>query len=347
MNKFLKKLSITVALINLLATSKVKAELTTDIKDNSYNNHITSIFDIDNIDSRQYGASQLVFAYHFDELVKDPLIWQELQKYFPLSDFDSEEEAIYFYKKYFEIIYSCGCGYAASCDYVFKLFEGKEDAFYKTFKFPMYTIKNGKIDFNYELFMLKFFNYSIIDTNYSKDVIINSMMKDFYAYQIDLYINSPEYKKKLPDNFHELSSEEREEWMNFDKKREAKFHRLYEKWMNANNSYVNLGIELDSTFGNLSEYLSLYGIDNTKVRIEYNPSTYAIGDIVACKNFRLYKIDENNKIYDGIDNVDAHYVFVTNILDDGKIMVSSWGDQYIFDNSQATWTEKILIKKSQ
>lgn len=58
-----------------------------------------------------------------------------LQKYFPIDNFDSYEEAIYFYKRYFNIIAECGCGYVAIANSIFNYFEGREKDFQETFKF--------------------------------------------------------------------------------------------------------------------------------------------------------------------------------------------------------------------
>ena len=47
-----------------------------------------SIFDIDNIRTNQYGASQIDFNRRFDYLIKEQKMWREVQNEFPLRDFD-------------------------------------------------------------------------------------------------------------------------------------------------------------------------------------------------------------------------------------------------------------------
>ena len=37
-------------------------------------------------------------------------------------------------------------------------------------------------------------------------------------------------------------------------------------------------------------------------------------------------------------------MYITGITDDGKIIVSSWGDMYTFDDQEAKWTTRINIK---
>ena len=134
-SKRLKKMALTLALFQLLShNANLKAENSTikdsveiksevsltsnkwqALRDNIYVNYsdpdnpvykrydlITgklkdiSIFDDENNNILQYGGNQTDFKYKFQELIKDKLIWEELQKYYPLELFDSEEEAYFF-----------------------------------------------------------------------------------------------------------------------------------------------------------------------------------------------------------------------------------------------------------
>jgi hypothetical protein len=119
-----------------------------------------SIFDLENHNVKQFGADQGALYYNFDKAIKDPLIYEELQKYYPEDSFASIDEAMEFYERYFSLINHNGCGYAGLTNIIFKEFERKELEFEQKFGFPMYTIdKNGDVDFNYELMILKIFNY--------------------------------------------------------------------------------------------------------------------------------------------------------------------------------------------
>ena len=113
MNKKIKKLSITLALLYLLQNDNYALAET---------NNYTNIFNEQNDLSNQYGANQEVFDYHFNKLIIDELIWNEIQNYFPIENFDSYDEAIYFYKRYFNIIAECGCGYVAIANSIFNYF---------------------------------------------------------------------------------------------------------------------------------------------------------------------------------------------------------------------------------
>ena len=52
--------------------------------------------------------------------------------------------------------------------------------------------------------------------------------------------------------------------------------------------------------------------------------------------------DEN--IVSQKDDVGLHYVYITDILDDGTIFVSSCGRKYIFDPTNALEISKVLVK---
>lgn len=303
-----------------------------------------SIFDIENNKTCQYGANQRDFDYRFEELISNPRIFEEVSKYFPIESFDSYDEALYFYKKYFEIIANCGCGYAAACNYAFRLFEGNNDEFEKIFGYPMYEIIENKIDFNYELFMLKFFNYYQLDILNNKDLIISTMSKDLANNKIKIFLSKEYSEKKTPD-FSKLLDEEIEEWREYQKERDDKFHKLYVQWINAKNKYYNFGIPLDECFGYFESYLKKNNIDVDIdcIKIVYN---YNIDDIIASDNFTFYHYNENNELALYQSHIDNHYFYISEVTDDGLIICSSWGNRYIFDDKQSSYVSKILVKSN-
>ena len=139
-----------------------------------------SIFDEENLPSSQFGADQGSFDYNFTKLIRDPYILEELYNYFPISSFDSYADALDFYDKYFLTICESGCGYAAATNVIFKEYEGREKEFEETFGFPMYTVDDfGNIDFNYEVMMLKIFNYTWARDNSGEDILKENVKRDF------------------------------------------------------------------------------------------------------------------------------------------------------------------------
>ena len=302
---------------------------------------IISIFDDLNISSKQYGASQNDFQDHFEELIKDPIIWEEVQKYYPVSDFYNEDVALYFYKLYFGKIYECGCGHAAAADYVFHLFEGREEEFYNHFGYSMYIYRNGKIDFNYEVFMLKFFNYSILECN-RQDLVKKSIMKEFYEYQMLYLRKNSDYMKDFPSNKREWTTEDWDRYKIIYKEREKEYERIKEKYEKLEYNDLNLGIPLEDSFGHLSNYLSHFGV-NVSTNYKYNTNSYNVDDIIAPDNFVLYNVNSSGTITSKED-VDLHYVYVTGIDENGNVIVSSWGEKYYLDYSTSQYIGQILLK---
>lgn len=299
--------------------------------------HNISIFDEENIESMQYGANQRDFEYNFDDLINNPLIWEEMQNYFPEEMFESHEEAMFFYKKYFELIADSGCGYVAACNYVFHMFEGREDEFEEYFGYPMYTVnKKGYVDFNYEVFILKFFNFSILKKRGLHHEVWNTMAKDINKFRLDNFLNSDEYLRKKPNNYFELTEKEQEEWDRVEQEGNQKFHELFNNWLNSSNSYYNFGISIDANFGYLYVFLAEHGIVIDS-KVVYETKEYVVDDIIASDSFDLYNEEET------LSDVDSHYIYVTEV-DNKTITVSSWGRKYVFDNSNANLTKKILLK---
>ena len=193
--------------------------------------------------------------------------------------------------------------------------------------------------FNYELFMLKFFNYSILKMRNELESVKASIKKDFYSNKINNYINSDENKKKISDDFDSWTDSEWEKWNQFDKERKEKFKKLYDIWNTASSDYINMGVPLDASFGCFYAFLSEHGI-NIDSSYSNFVEIYDIGDIIASENFTLKDINSDN-IY---ENPSSHYLYITGLTNDGKIIVSSWGKKYIFDDTNANWTAKVKLK---
>lgn len=305
---------------------------------------VISIFAEENNETKQYGANQKVFKKYFTELINDPYVWKEMQKYYPEKNFSCHEEALAFYKSYFGIIYDCGCGYAVACDVIFKYFEDKPKEFEKTFGYPMYTIRDGVIDYNYEVLLLEFFNFSVLQMQNEYETIERATRKDMYDYELNAYITSKDFLRKEPEN---MTEKQKEEWNEFKRKRSEKYMELYNRWSNEPEPKINLGIELNASFGYLYVFLSAHHLDNS-IMMVYTVKGYEVGDIVAAGGFHLYESEEQQENEDSfhsdLTKVGDHYVYVTEITPDGKIIVSSWGERYIFDPTKATWKNKVLIK---
>ena len=142
---------------------------------------------------------------------------------------------------------------------------------------------------------------------------------------------------------------EGEELFNYIEKyqnKDYKYDELYNKWKQAENNYYSLGIVLEEGFGYIKEYLKQYGINaETSVQME-SDNNYEAGNIIASVNFDLYKKDNIGK-YSERNDVNAHYLYVVGVDKKGRVIVSSWGDRFIFDDDDAYQTSKLVLKLSK
>ena len=302
------------------------------------------IFDTQNIISQQYGANQRVFDTKFSKLIEDPYIWEEVQKYFPVERYSCLEEAMVRYKKYFWYIYDSGCGYAAAADFVFRLFEGKEQEFYDAFGFPMYKIVNNKIDFNYEVFMLKFFNYYNFTVEHNQLHLERGMAKTVNEFKLYKYIkDNPGISLGKSD----IANLTEEEWANaraHEEERNATIHELSEKLANSENKYFNFGIPMDGAFGYLYLFLSIHGVTISS-SFESGFNNPKEDQIIGSGGFTITKLYASGNEGDSSSYGD-HYMYISEILGDGTIIISSWGNMYKYDNSTAEWTDRIVLKRT-
>ena len=364
--KTIRKMALTLALMKLLSFGPVKAEdaqayyyikdgklVTTYSFEELISNGTTyvdpdttvSFFNNRNLLSDQYGGNQMDFINNFDDLIKDPLIWEEMQKHYPVSEFASEECAMDFYREYFRLLAECGCGYVATADKIFHAYEGQEDKFLATFGYPMYVVdEEGRIDFNYEIFTLGFFNYSVLYPKYSEKAkvkIKKSLAKTLAEIELKRYENSPEYHIVLPTR---PTPEQLEEAFAKKRKAQKKYDELYEKWRTAEDNYLDLSLALEAEYGHLKQYMKTFGVNIevkyvSNARRKYNP-----GDILASEDFTLYNQNFSGTFTYADRNIGAHYFYVVGYDEEGRLVVSSWGNKYVFDDTEADWVSKIVLK---
>ena len=260
-----------------------------DPKTDTYNN--ISIFDEENLSSDQYGANQGRFD-NYEDIINDPYMWEQLQKYYPISSFKSEAEAMDFYERYCNVIGCVGCGYAAGANIVFQQYEGREKEFEETFGYPMYTVKNGEIDYNYEYFMLDYYNhnyagkYSIEELEKGEEIVND--VEDFFRWDA----KSSAARLNNLDDF------------------------LSEKYN------IDCSAEED-WFNNFTLFSSDKGINND-LQNQVNNNDYVV---YGGANYDLYDMDGNIYYEDG----GGHYMMITGFTDDGRPIVTSWGKQFILD----------------
>lgn len=332
--KKVKKLVLTMALINLLQGSCLADD-------------VSYIFNKNNVATKQYGGNQLDFECKYSSLIKDSLIYEEMQKYFPKEKFNSCEEADFFYRKYFQLINNNGCGYVVIANSIFNYFKGKEKLFYETFGFPMYNIKDDKVDYNYELMILKIIHYDFFELSNEKDpinCIKKYFAKDFCNEQLRLFTISSDYIQKLPNNYSNFSEEEKDEYRKKMRIRDEKFKELYVNWLNTKNDDTVFGLYLEKFVKVITGFLKKYNIEVCVFSRNSYMRNFERDDIIACEFYSLYKYDENGEKVFVLKNGSLHYMYISDVTENGEIIVSTWGNKYYLDVSEVSINCKIKTK---
>ena len=367
---FIKRIAVYVAFFQLFSGSAKAGTKLVQVNNNENNPiyqryddetneySVISIFDDRNALSNQYGASQRAFdEQYFYRLLNDDLIAEELNNQLSKLKFNSLEHAQLFYKFYFTTISECGCGYAAATDFVFQLFEGREEEFYKKFGFPMYTVDYQYLDFNYELFMLKFFNYYVNKSNSFND-LVNYVNRKVYEYKISEYENKIEDVKDLQSKLRKhYKTKYYGEWSIEIVNQFKEENEEYEKQIEEYNNKIDLfnkrlkkipykdrrfSIPLGNTFGDLVGFLRKYGI-KIKGIVQKGIKNAKPGDIIACDG---YKLSERLDEYD-FNSTGSHYMYITDIKEDGKVIVSSWGRKFALNNEDDLLNTRVRLKKTK
>ena len=370
MRRGIKNLTIMVALVNLISSANIgdakadknrknyiidknrKLIVVDDIRILQNNGKtfvndwdVISIFNEENTISRQYGGNQSVFMYYPNFLLKDPLIWEEMQKRWPVSDYSSEDEAMDFYELYFNTIARNGCAFVSIVDKVFQTFEGKEEEFEKKFGYKRYAInEDNSIEFNYPIMILQLINYCALYPNYNKENI--EKVKAMYAKSLarralTRYEYSDEYRID-PNKWKELEGEEQKEYVFKVSARNAKYYDLKAAYDNAKDVPYDISFDIIDTQRKVKKFFEGYGITvdfNVEEVTDYGD--FKPGDIICADNFDLYK-EDNGERYSEVDDIKPHAVYVTEV-DCGRVIVSSWGQRFIFSGHGAKCVYKLSM----
>ena len=282
---------------------------------------ITShIFGDFNIPTIQYGGSQMDFRHNNLELIQDPRIQSIIKEYWP--DATEEDMSMLLYK-----LCNVGCGYTSCINSLFMEYQGRELEFEEKFGFPMY-IKNGDgtIDYNYEYLILEFFLY------------VNA-----YDFQGNLRTISDLYGD-VDENVDDgavgvttgglASGTNHEDISNFSIFLKEKYN------VDVNIECIGDGAPAyPLEVGSEAYDRAIKGLQDSGIDIEYGTELYGMPETNEELAAKIQEyLDEgktiliNGSSY-GLDGqrIGAHAVTVVDINDNGEIIVSSWGEQYVLD----------------
>lgn len=227
-----------------------------------------------------------------------------------------------------------GCGWIAAANMIFAEFEGNPEEFEKLFGFPMYD-ENGNLNYDQlvvDMYLSEQGQYHVGDDSpYGKAALLNAiyghydMNRDEFKqkYGIDLY----DANGNVSDEAYDKLIEERDALI-ADSDGETVY---YENDPAGTTPYSNVN--------RIDHYLKEKGIDTFTYDLQHDPYTnQEIQDAldsgktvyITAEHFNLY--DENGNRVE--TNVGTHAMVVTGITEDGKYIVSSWGEKYIFDPNE-------------
>ncbi len=272
---------------------------------NDYNLEAISIFDNDNLYSKQYGGDQGDFRDNTYELLQDPLIINRLKEYYP--DASMEDYHLYLCK-----LNTCGCGYTALVNTVFNEYKGREAEFEQKFGYPMYTVNSdGDVDYNYEYMILDYYNYIWGNSEYS----IQELYGNVTYNAIDGAISGEFNTGKAGGTSQEIYD---------------KFSEFLKVKYNQNATCLD---PVASYTGEYQDNLDANNIVDIYKSIINNGKNNQV--MLWSEGYNLYDMYGNLSYYDG----GSHAMYITGVTSDNKFTVSSWGNEYIVDLSNVYNTE--------
>lgn len=313
-----------------LTTYSNKSEDLTEIKlpNNNW------IFGQEAIDNQQFGGNQGAFIEDLDYWLSNQKVRDIIYKYYPDATLEEIEALFYNMNEH-------GCGYIAMINSImYEYIIHDEMDFYNRFGFPPYKLitgKDGKLtkDYNYEFLFLDFYlwfakndPYVDIKKGYCdgcetmQDVLNN--MHGIYGYErisnvFQKYLDEKGIKVKIvtdevysKEELKELSKKDGKDYGEDLKINKELTKEIIEKYQKMGIDYV---IEIAA-----GETTTLDGIYTSEFDLYYP-----------------YDKDGNGKLDDLCTHVDAagHAMTIVDTTNDpNKVVVSSWGKEYLVDLSQ-------------
>lgn len=297
------------------------------------------IFNPNNNYYTEFGGNQVELIINIENYIKDSKIRDIITKYYPEADLSADNLELLFYR-----MNSVGCGYVAAINTILKAYERRDEKdFYARFGFPPYILRKDELfvhqmykDYNYEYLFLDFFLY------YAKNERgFNTLEEAIGNTEEEMeFRNNQAGDLALGDKDFVLEGMAGTNRVNV---AEVMQRYLAEKGieLNIENKEVNNMLPFtleDENFINkiihkADDEVTLY----RPISVEDIQKIISVSNqvIIAAENFTLYypyDLDGNGK-YDDVynSNIGGHAMVATGTTDEGKIIVSSWGKEYLLD----------------
>ena len=285
-----------------------------------------------------FGGYQGSLASNVEKFIDDEKIRQIVARYYP--EFDSEDLELLFYRMKY-----VGCGYIAAINTIFQEYlHHNELDFYDRFGFPPYNSRtvngeDGIKSYNYDYLFLDFFLYYAknergfntieeVYGNVEEEIEFNNNIiedgalsdEDFLHTGMagtNLYTAGEVMKRYLAEKGIELSTS----------KIKIELEPGSEEWQKKKEELEEMGVEIGSD-------TKLYETDlDADIAREILNQGKQI--IIRAEDFTMYypeDKDGNGKLDDiYIDDVGPHAMSVAGTASDGKIVVSTWGEEVLVD----------------
>ena len=217
-----------------------------------------------------------------------------------------------------------GCGYVALVNTLFLEFPGSEAEFEKIYGFPMRD-KDGNYNFNRMLIDIycKTDDKDFLTEDSGKNALICDILRDYQdnpaKFEQDYGVKYDPESATIPD---EVSN------------------AILARYDGEVASYKVEGTTVYSQENRLLAYLHEKGVNadvncssSSTMSIDSVKNTIESGTVVKLslsKGTQFY--DENGNVQKTLGG--GHAVLITNVTDDGRYVISSWGNQYYVDPSQ-------------
>ena len=285
-----------------------------------------------------FGGYQGSLASNVEKFIDDEKIRQIVARYYP--EFDSEDLELLFYRMNY-----VGCGYVAAINTIFKeyLFHDELD-FYDRFGFPPYDlgiVKEGGIKlYNYDYLFLDFFLYyaknergfNTIEEVYgnveeeiefNNNIIEDGALSDEEFPRIGMKGTS---LKTLGEVMPRYLAEKGIE-LSTTNKIKIELEPGSEEWQKKKEELEEMGVEIDPDTKLYEANLNAFSVRET-----LNQGKQII---IRAEDFTMYypeDKDGNGKLDDiRADDVGPHGMSVVGTAPDGKIVVSTWGEEVLVD----------------
>ena len=296
-----------------------------------------TIFDPRNDENRNFGGNQGALIENLENFLQDENVLEIVQSYYP--DATTEDLEFLFTK-----MNNMGCAYVSAVNALFLIFQSipnGQSKFEEIFGYSMLAYKQNSdgesyLGFRYEYVFLDFFLY------FAKNEAGFEKIEDVYGNVIlgskDQALDdssqlsggiSPTHLDKAAEVLIKFLEEKDSDNLlgNITYEYGIKITPGTDEWLEKKQKMEQLGITVNDDD-------IMY---NSHPNVDYFKEALREGKIInICdQNFKLYypeDKDGNGKLDDVYqDDVGPHAMTLVDVLDDGRFVVSSWGNMYIYD----------------